>query len=56
VAAFVLAEIPDADVAAAVAGDEFALVWVDHYVVYGDAMGIVALDVAAAGIPNFDRA
>lgn len=54
VAAFVLAEVPNADVAASIAGDELALVWVDDDVVHGDAMGVVALDVAAAGVPDLD--
>ncbi len=53
-AAFVLAEIPDAYVSAAIAGDEFALVGVDNDIVDGNAVGVVALDVAAAGIPDFD--
>lgn len=56
VAAFVFAQVPDAYVAAAVTGDEFALVWVDYDVVDGDPMGVVALDVARAGVPNFDGA
>lgn len=56
VAAFVFAEIPDADVAASVAGDEFALVGVDDDVVDGDAVGVVSLDVAAASVPDFDGA
>jgi hypothetical protein len=56
VAAFVLAEIPNAYVAAAVAGDQLALIGVDYDVVDGDAVRVVALDVAGAGIPDFDGA
>ena len=56
VAALVLAEVPDADVAAAVAGDELALVGVDDDVVDGDAVGVVSLDVAAACVPDFHGA
>lgn len=56
VAAFVFSEVPDADVAAAVAGDELALVGVDYHVVDGYAVGVVALDVAGAGVPDLDRA
>ena len=54
--ALVLREVPDADVAAAVAGDELALVRVDDDVVDGGAVGVVALDVAGAGVPDFDCA
>ncbi|KAJ8106163.1 hypothetical protein OPT61_g9722 [Boeremia exigua] len=56
VAALVLAEVPDAHIAAAVAADQLALVGVDDDVVDGDAVGIVALDIATAGVPNLDRA
>ena len=55
-AAFVLAEIPDSHVAAAIAGDEFALIGVDYDVVDRDAMRVVALDVAAAGVPDLHGA
>lgn len=56
VAAFVLAEVPDAHVAAPVAGYQLALVRVDYDVVDGDAVRVVALDVPAACVPNFDGA
>jgi hypothetical protein len=56
VAALVLAKIPDAHVAAAVTANELALVRVDDYIVDGDAVGVVALDVAAARVPDLDGA
>lgn len=53
-AALVLAQVPDADVAAPITGDEFALVWVDYDIVYRHAVGIVSLDVAAPCVPDLD--
>lgn len=52
----VLRQVPDPHVAASVAADEFALVGVDDYVVYGDAVAVVALDVAASRVPDLDGA
>ena len=52
--AFVLAEVPDAHVAAAVAADELALVRVDDDVVDRHAVGVVALDIATARVPDLD--
>jgi hypothetical protein len=56
VAALVLAKVPDAHVAAAVTANELALVRVNDYIVDGDAVGVVALHIAAAGIPDLDGA
>jgi hypothetical protein len=56
VAALVLAQIPDAHIAAAVAADQLALIRVDHDVVDRHAVGVVPLDVTAAGVPDLDRA
>jgi hypothetical protein len=53
VGALVLCEVPDADISTSVAGDQFALVWMDHHVVHRDAMGVISLNVAATGIPDF---
>lgn len=54
--ALVFAEVPDADVAAAVAGDELALVGVDDDVVDGGAVVVVALHAAGLGVPDLDAA
>ena len=54
--ALVLAEIPDAHVAAAVARYQLALVRVDDDVVDGGAVGVVALNGAGADIPDLDGA
>lgn len=54
--ALVFAQVPYADVAAAVAGDEFPLVRVDDDVVDGEAVVVVALHARAAGVPDLDRA
>lgn len=56
VAAFVLAKVPDANVAAPVAGDELALVRMDYDVVDGDSMRVVALDVPTTRVPDLDGA
>lgn len=56
VRALVLAQVPDPHVAAAVAGDELALVGMDHDVVDRHAVGVVSLDQSGAGIPDLDRA
>jgi hypothetical protein len=54
VSAFRFAEIPDADVAAAVSGDKFTLIGVDDDVVYRVGVWVVALHDARAGVPDFD--
>jgi hypothetical protein len=56
VAALVLAQIPYPHIAPAVAADQLALVRMDDDVVHGHAMGVVALDVAAARVPDLDGA
>jgi hypothetical protein len=56
VATFVLAQVPDAHIASAIAADEFSLVGVDDDVVDGDAVRVVALHVAAPGVPDLDGA
>lgn len=55
VAALVLAQIPDAHIASAIATDELALVWMDHDVVNRHPVGIVPLDIATPSVPNLDR-
>ena len=52
--AFIVAEVPNHNDAATVAGDELALVWVNDNVVDGVVVGIRALDKARAGIPDAD--
>jgi hypothetical protein len=56
VAALVLAQIPNAHVASAVAANELALVGMDDYVVYRHAVRVVALHISAASIPDLDSA
>lgn len=53
-AALILPKVPDADIAASIAGNELALVRVNNHIVNCDAVGVIALDVTAAGIPDFD--
>lgn len=55
-AALVLAQIPDSNVSASVAGDELALIRVNNDVVDRYAVRVIALNMAAAGIPDFHRA
>lgn len=54
--ALVFAQVPYADVAAAVAGNEFPLVRVDDDVVDGEAVVVVALHARAPGVPDLDSA
>lgn len=56
VRAFVLAEIPDPDIAAAVTADELALVGVDDDVVDGAAVRVIALHRRRARVPDLDHA
>jgi hypothetical protein len=55
VAALVLAQIPDAHIAPAVAADELALVRMDHDVVNWHSVGIVPLDITTPSVPDLDR-
>jgi len=54
VRALVLREVPDADIASAITRDEFALVGVDHHVIYGHTVGVVALNMAGPRVPYLD--
>jgi hypothetical protein len=56
VRALVLAQVPDANRAGAVAADELALVRVDDDVVDGGAVVVVTLDGARADVPYLDCA
>jgi hypothetical protein len=56
VAALVLTQVPNAHVASAVAANELALIGVDDNIVDGHPVSVVALHIAAAGIPDFDGA
>lgn len=56
VAALVLAQIPDPDIAAPVAANQLALVRMDHHVVHGHAVRVVPLHIAAACVPDLDCA
>jgi hypothetical protein len=56
VAAFVLAQVPDAHVASTIAADELSLVGMDDDVVNGDAVRVVALHIPAPGVPDLDGA
>ena len=53
--AFVFAEVPDSHITAAIAGDEFSLIWVNYDIVYRYTMGVIALYMPAAGIPDLHR-
>lgn len=53
-AAFVLAEVPDPHISAAVAGNELSLVWVNDDVVHRYAVRVVSLNVATTSVPDFD--
>ena len=50
--AFAFAEIPDADVAAAVAADQLTLIRVDDYIVDRMSVLVVALDLTRSCVPN----
>lgn len=52
----VLAQIPDAHIASAIAADQLALVRVDDDIVDGHAVGIVTLHAARARVPDLDGA
>ena len=54
--AFVLAQIPDSDVSAPVAGDQLALVGVDNHVIDRTAMLVIALYAPTPSIPDLHRA
>lgn len=64
--AFILAQIPNPDIAASITRDQLALVRVDDHVVdgsdmcdqvsRGSAVDVIALDAACSCIPDFDRA
>lgn len=54
-AALVLAQIPDAHIAPAVAADELALVRMDHDVVHRHPVSIVPLDISTPSVPDLDR-
>jgi hypothetical protein len=56
VGTLVLAQVPDANRARAVAADELALVRVDDHIVDGRAVVVVALDRAGPDVPNLDCA
>jgi hypothetical protein len=56
VTALVLAEVPDAHVAPAVAANELALVRMDDYIIHRCAVRVVALDAACARVPYLDSA
>ena len=51
---FVLSEVPDSDVAAAVTADELSLIRMDHDVVYGAAMRVVSLYSTSTGLPDLN--
>lgn len=54
--ALVLAEVPNSDVAGAIATDQFALVRMNDDVVDGAPVAVVALDGALVRVPDFHRA
>lgn len=56
VRALVLAQVPDSNVTSAVTANQLALVRVDDYIIHRNTVGVVALYVAAPGIPDFDGA
>lgn len=56
VRALVLAQIPDAHIAPAIAADQLALIRVDDDIIDRDAMGVVALHAARACVPDLDGA
>lgn len=47
------AKVEDANIASAVGGDDFTLVGMDYYIVDRGGVGVVALDGAGTGIPDF---
>lgn len=53
---FVLTQVPDANISAAVTANELALVWMNNNIVHGDSMGVVALNTGGASIPDLDSA
>src|SRR5690349_19625356 len=56
VAALVLAQIPDAHIAATVTADQLALVRMNDDIIDWHAVGVVPLHVATPCVPDLDRA
>lgn len=54
--ALILSQIPDAHIASPIATNQLPLVRVNDHIIHRHAVCIVALHVAAAGIPDLDRA
>lgn len=54
--ALVLAQIPDADVAAAITGNELSLVGMNDDVVDGMVVIVIALNAGGPGVPDLDGA
>jgi hypothetical protein len=56
VRAVVLSKIPNANTAATVTADNFALIWVDHHIIDWASMRIAALYRTTPRLPDLDRA
>lgn len=52
--ALALAQIPDTNVTTSVTADKLTLIWVNHHVVDGMGMLVIALDLTRSCIPDSD--
>lgn len=53
-AAFVLSEVPNADISTTIAGDQFSLVGVDDNIINWNSVRVVALNMSTSCIPDLD--
>jgi hypothetical protein len=56
VTAFILAQIPDPDIAASIATNQLALVRVYNHIINRNAMCVIPLDISTPGVPDLDGA
>lgn len=54
--ALVLSQVPDPHIPSPITANQLPLVRVNNHIIHRDAMGIVPLHIAAARIPDLDRA
>lgn len=52
----ILSQIPDPDIAAPIATNQLALIWMNDYIIDRDAVCIIPLYIATPSVPNLDGA
>lgn len=55
VRAFVLSQIPNANISSAVTANELTLIWVDDHIVDRYTVGVTPLHISTPRIPNLHR-